>query len=85
MGGGEWRAKLASGTLDRDNLDPAVLDPNNTVARLATQYRAVEFAWQGEAKSWGRLGVQLGAQRLQPVGSSTRTQGYGFVSWERGL
>lgn len=82
--GGEWRARLASGTLNRDNLDPAAPDGRNTVARLATGYRAAELGWSGAA-SWGRLDLQLGVERRHPAGGRRATEGYGFASWERGF
>jgi hypothetical protein len=82
--GGEWRAKILGGTLNRDNTDPLRPDPTNTVAALATQYRAAEVGWHGDTFI-GHLAAQLGIERRRPAGQSTNSQAYGFLSWERGL
>jgi hypothetical protein len=82
--GGEWRAKIVAGTLNRDNTDPLQPAPTNTVAPLATQYRAAELGWQNDT-FLGHVGLQLGVERLKPVGQSASDRAYGFLSWERGL
>jgi hypothetical protein len=82
--GGEWRAKIVAGTLNRDNTDPLQPAPTNTVAALATQYRAAELGWQNDT-FLGHIGLQLGVERLRPVGQSASDRAYGFLSWERGL
>lgn len=83
-GGGEWRAKLIGGTLNRDNSDPLNPDPRNTVAPLATHYGAVEGGWRGRLFG-GEVGAQAGVQRLHTVGSGAHVEGYGFVDWQRTL
>jgi hypothetical protein len=82
--GGEWHAKILAGTLNRGRTDPLQPDPTNSVAAVATQYRAAELGWQGDAFI-GNVGVQLGIERLRPVGQNTKNQAYGFLGWERGL
>ena len=77
--GGEWRAKILAGSLNRGNADP-----HNTVAPLATQYRAAELGWRSDM-FFGHVDLQLGVERLRPMGQGATDRAYGFVGWERGL
>ncbi len=82
--GGEWRGKLVAGTLNRDNTDPLRPDLRNTVAPLATQYRALEGGWHGRLFG-GDIGLQLGVQRLHAHNADAHVSGYGHLDWQRAL
>jgi hypothetical protein len=80
--GGQWYAKFLGGTLNRDQLlTPDVL---NTVAAMATQYRALEGGWRGRLFG-GEIGLQLGVQRLHPHNDDAHVNGYGYLDWQRAL
>jgi hypothetical protein len=82
--GGEWRGRIAGGTLNRDNVDPLAPDTLNTVASVATRYHAAEIAWQNDL-NFGRLTAQLGIERRDPVGAGASDRAYGFLKWQRAL
>ena len=80
--GGEWRAKFLGGTLNRDQVTTA--DTRNTVAAVATQYRALEGGWRGRLFG-GEIGLEVGVQRLHPHNDDAHVNGYGYLDWQRAL
>lgn len=79
--GGEWRVKYLHGDLNRDQTTP---DIHNTVAVLATKYRALEGGWRGRLFG-GEIGLQVGVQRLRALNAAAHVTGYGYLDWQRAL
>jgi hypothetical protein len=81
--GDEWRLELLAGHLNRDQSVP---DPLNTVAQVATLYRALEGGWRGYIDERA-IDIQLGIETLAPRGGETvserSTSLYGFIGWQR--
>ncbi len=73
-----WQLRLRSARLNRG----AVTNPYNSVSVLPADYQSLLLGWGGERR-WGRLQLQLGAQRYEPRGAPTQTQALGAVRWER--
>ena len=79
--GGEWRLKYLQGDLNRDQTTP---DIHNTVAILATKYRALEGGWRGHLFG-GEIGVLAGVQRQKAFNAAAHVNGYGYLDWQRAL
>lgn len=77
--GGEWTLKVLKGDLNRGG------DVLNRLAPVPTQYRALQLGWRADLGHAGTLGLQLGAQRLQPRGEARHTSAFGFLDWQRPL
>lgn len=75
-----WTARLREGRLDR----LGVPDPYNSVSFGPSDYRSVEFGWEGDFRGH-ELQAQLGHERQTPSSAGDAKGVFGFISWRRAL